>query len=235
MQKSVKLNQREATNQKYFNSQKRLVSLLRKNPYVYREELETVKNIGQIPWTFMINCLTAKQVDDTPGQGRNKIKYCWNGTTPSVKITEGMIRAMRANKKDQTVKQPEIKKPTSMKEVAIEEQQASYHLNSFLEVEHMILDLHDRITALEDSPIEIDSLRNTANANTLNITDLWQFAYELETTIEDNDKTKPSLLSRIKFPVQRFWNEKSSFRYFVYYSLAWITISSAVLIYFNRL
>ncbi len=218
MQKSVKLNQREATNQKYFNSQKRLVSLLRKNTYVYREELETVKNIGQIPWMFMINCLTAKQVDNSPSQGRNKLKYCWNGTTPSVKITEGMIRAMRANKENQTVKQPEIKKPTSMKEVAIEEQQAANYEQQF-----------------EELKSEIHALRNTANGNTLNITDLWQFAYELEATIEDNDKTKPSLLSRIKFPVQRFWNEKPSFRYFVYYSLAWITISSAVLIYFNRL
>lgn len=218
MQKSVKLNQREATNQKYFNSQKRLVSLLRKNTYVYREELETVKNIGQIPWMFMINCLTAKQVDNSPSQGRNKIKYCWNGTTPSVKITEGMIRAMRANREDQIVKQPEIKKPTSMKEVAIEEQQAANYEQQ-----------------IEELKSEIHALRNTANANTVNITDLWQFAYQLEATIEDNDKTKPSLLSRIKFTIQRFWNEKSSFRYFVYYSLAWITISSAVLIYFNRL
>ncbi len=218
MKKSVKLNQREATNQKYFNSQKRLVSLLRKNSYVYREELETVKNIGQIPWMFMINCLTAKQVDNSPSQGRNKIKYCWNGTTPSVKITEGMIRAMRVDRENQIVKQPEIKKPTSMKEVAIEEQQAANYEQQ-----------------IEQLKSEIYALRNTANGNTLNITDLWQFAYELERTTEDNDKTKPSLLSRVKFAVGRFWNEKSSFRYFIYYSLAWITISSAVLIYFNRL
>ena len=140
MKKSVKLNQREATNQKYFNSQKRLVSLLRKNAYVYREELETVKNIGQIPWMFMINCLTAKQVDISSSQGRNKIKYCWNGTTPSVKITEGMIRAMRANKEDQTVKQTEIKKPTSMKEVAIEEQQAA---NYEQQIEQLKSEIHE--------------------------------------------------------------------------------------------
>lgn len=218
MKKSVKLNQREATNQKYFNSQKRLVSLLRKNAYVYREELETVKNIGQIPWMFMINCLTAKQVDISSSQGRNKIKYCWNGTTPSVKIAEGMIRAMRANKEKLTVKQPEIKKPTSMKEVAIEEQQAANYEQQ-----------------IEQLKSEIHELKNSAKSVRLDVTDLWQFTYELEQTIEDNDKTKPSLLSRVKFAVQRFWNEKSSFRYFVYYSLAWITISSAVLIYFNRL
>ena len=209
MKNSVKLNREKRTAQKYFNSQKRVVEILRKSSYVHRTDLETVKNIGQIPWNFMINCLTVRQEDKQTKQGRNKIKYCWNGTEPSAKIAEGMIRAMRANSKSyREIVEVKVPQPTSMKEVGMAEQQASCivisdkNLDDFLEVEHMIIDLHDRITILEAAP-------------------------------KNKQYKKPQLLSRWLSAAKNYWHRNSSFRYFIYYIVIWTISTSSLVTYYN--
>ena len=130
MKNTIKSNQLARTTQKYFNSQKRLVELLTKTKGpIYREDIETVKNIGQIPWTFMVNCLTHREEASTENiRGRAKLLYSSNGTPPSNKISEGMVRAMRKSsttyRKTIAKEQAELRTElTSMKEVGMIDQQ----------------------------------------------------------------------------------------------------------------
>ena len=220
----------KTTNQKYFNAQERLVKLLsRKSQPILREDLHAIKNIGTVPFNCMVNLLATKTYLKQGAKGRARMTYSWNGAKPSKKIVEGMQRAMRLDRMKHEQKKAQA---TSMKEVAIQTQQKN-------NLEQQVAQLKKAVEGMR--PLFIDVRDNyegnfdTIRSNTQNITNLWEQLFQLERTVEKNDKTKPSLLSRIKFPIQRFWNTTPSFRYFVYYSLAWIAISAAVLTYFNGL
>ena len=220
----------KTTNQKYFNAQERLVKLLsRKKQPILREEVEALKNIGTVPFNCMVNLLATKTYLKQGATGRARMTYAWNGAKPSKRIVEGMQRAMRLDRMKHEQKKAQA---TSMKEVAIETQQKN-------NLEQQVAQLQKAVEGMRPLFINVrdnyEGNFDTVRSNTQNITNLWEQLFQLERTVEQNDKTKPSLLSRFSFAVKRFWNAKSSFRYFVYYSLAWLTISAAVLTYYNGL
>ena len=248
----------KATNQKYFNTQKRLVEVLsRKTQPVLREDIEGIKNIGSVPWNCMVNLLSSRGYYTQGKTGRARLSYSWNGTKPSEKITLAMQRAMNLDRMKYEQRKAQV---TSMKEVAIETQQSKTlesrvdNLETNAIVNNTSID--NRLRRLEGTEQQVAQLKKAVDGmrplfinvrdnyegnwddirnNTAGVTKLWENIHRLERTIEDNDKTKPSLLSRVKFPAQRFWNTTPSFRYFVYYSLAWFTISAAALTYYNGL
>ena len=223
----------KTTNQKYFNAQERLVKLLsRKKQPILREEVMALKNIGTVPFNCMVNLLATKTYLKQGATGRARMTYAWNGAKPSKRIVEGMQRAMRLDRMKHEQKKAQA---TSMKEVAIETQQKN-------NLEQQVAQLKKAVEGMRPLFINVrdnyegnwDDIRN----NTAGVNKLWENIHRLERMIrcnEHNIKTKPSLLSRARSTVKRFWNAKSSFRYFVYYSLAWLTISAAVLTYYNGL
>jgi len=229
----------KTTNQKYFNAQERLVKLLsRKKQPILREEVMALKNIGTVPFNCMVNLLATKTYLKQGATGRARMTYAWNGAKPSKRIVEGMQRAMRLDRMKHEQKKAKAESVIQMPQKNNLEQQVAQLQKAVEGMRPLFINVRDNYEG------EFETVR----ANTQNITRLWNSMHQLERTIEDMEEKcssgyyfdwlkpvkKPSLLSRLLNAIKWQWR-KDSVRLFVYTSLAWITICSAVLTYYNGL
>ncbi len=226
----------KTTNQKYFNAQKQLVKLLsRKKQPILREEVEALKNIGTVPWNAMVNLIATKTYLKQGATGRARMSYAWNGTKPSAKIADNMQRAMRLDRMKHDRKKAQA---TSMKEVAIETQQKN-------NLEQQVAQLQKAVEGMRPLFINVrdnyESYAEKINKHNERLNDIDHEIHGIEERCSSGyyfdwlrPVEKPSLLSRFFKEVKWQWR-KDSVRLFVYTSLAWITICSAVLTYYNGL